>query len=937
MNVALEQSLETINHMCSFDISLNNIDNLIFILKRTEQKIYECRRQRMNELTQYQESCKEADSVYSYEENTSTGSKAQRRGMQQLNSREETRYGALSLSLTEPDNSHKSSFHLHEKNVGKYQGQIQEVAHWVELLTNVRPLHEKLMSPERKKKTPHEIEQLVVSKQERATKVRRALDLQRTERLARAAGGRCAIRKTAEHRRECMTRELHERHQRAEGLHKAHIEGVVQRATAENRKVDEVHFIQSLNNKNRKLCLQQRLNEADERRQALLQAAIHKNRENDSAVLWAQERKKAREDERRAKLRAEQQRKEEQHVKLEQRRAAMEREMSARRRERERRRVQRRADSANSDSRARALEERLKEATMRRLAHLENIKERAAITKDDRRDMLSPTMLDSVQPPLGIHQLARCLKESWTSIPLHEMHTEVVLTKEPEGVHEKRRVDNEMLSRRSQQLLLRFQLHTVPQFFAFTDDMALKTVQQMLNELLNAHKAKNITISNLIANHLVTWLQRQDQDGLKSFSHTGLFDKIVCSFINPASNHEQGISLDLKVELMSSIMRLVPLWCENESDFAFIAQLFRPVAYIFSDAIRTYDNVLKESVHMKGSADLDNILSMFLQTFTLDTQCTSMVIAVRADFSELLLLLGLFKQLQSIFGSSYHPHSTAPDCFPPTVEVGIRVVELVISMQCLLPTTSLPALHGEFSREGILLHSLRESNFCGLPSLLTVALLHAEGLLATADTQLQISIVEMLPPNFVPVATGILHTLNSAARLNFRAVQSILGAHSLRIETHHLFSFLISFCTEQHETSESISGLLAETLVFMGYFALMHSHNQEVLRWGKSPTLLQRLCSVPFSYFSDPKRIRLLYPTLISVCFQNELNREVLERETDLQLVLEFLHDEMKGGDAGIDDFHLQFSTDNEAYYKMNTRIPQCYWHQIDVFLSRKC
>lgn len=42
----------------------------------------------------------------------------------------------------------------------------------------------------------------------------------------------------------------------------------------------------------------------------------------------------------------------------------------------------------------------------------------------------------------------------------------------------------------------------------------------------------------------------------------------------------------------------------------------------------------------------------------------------------------------------------------------------------------------------------------------------------------------------------------------------------------------------------------------MGLFALLHSSNQDLLHWGTSPTILQRLSNLPFAYFSDPKMVR---------------------------------------------------------------------------------
>ena len=85
----------------------------------------------------------------------------------------------------------------------------------------------------------------------------------------------------------------------------------------------------------------------------------------------------------------------------------------------------------------------------------------------------------------------------------------------------------------------------------------------------------------------------------------------------------------------------------------------------------------------------------------------------------------------------------------------------------------------------------------------------------------------------------------------------VMGAPDLRVEVYHLISFLLSFCTHHWEGGAGASGtgrpavqaLLHEVLLLTGHFCLLQPPHQDILRWGKSPTILQKLCSVPFAYF----------------------------------------------------------------------------------------
>lgn len=84
----------------------------------------------------------------------------------------------------------------------------------------------------------------------------------------------------------------------------------------------------------------------------------------------------------------------------------------------------------------------------------------------------------------------------------------------------------------------------------------------------------------------------------------------------------------------------------------------------------------------------------------------------------------------------------------------------------------------------------------------------------------------------------------------------MMGAPDLRVEVYHLISFLLSFCTHHWEISgagassrPAVQALLHEVLLLTGHFCLLQPPHQDILRWGKSPTILQKLCSVPFAYF----------------------------------------------------------------------------------------
>ncbi|KAJ6418418.1 hypothetical protein OIU84_001731 [Salix udensis] len=104
-----------------------------------------------------------------------------------------------------------------------------------------------------------------------------------------------------------------------------------------------------------------------------------------------------------------------------------------------------------------------------------------------------------------------------------------------------------------------------------------------------------------------------------------------------------------------------------------------------------------------------------------------------------------------------------------------------------------------------LLSAISETGLVSLPSLLTAVLLQANNRLSSEQGSY------ILPSNFEEVATGVLKVLNNLALLDIVFMQRML-----------------------------VGFLLLECLSLLGYFALFHTENQAVLRWGKSPTILHK-------------------------------------------------------------------------------------------------
>ncbi|CAM9309487.1 unnamed protein product [Lampetra planeri] len=136
----------------------------------------------------------------------------------------------------------------------------------------------------------------------------------------------------------------------------------------------------------------------------------------------------------------------------------------------------------------------------------------------------------------------------------------------------------------------------------------------------------------------------------------------------------------------------------------------------------------------------------------------------------------------------------------------------------------------------------------------------------------------------IQVALQGIRFLNSFALLDLSAFQSVLGAEGLSLAFRHIVSSLLFYCT-QHSSED----LLHEVIICVGYFTVNHPDNQVIVQSGRQPSVLQKLCQLPFQYFSHPRLIRVLFPSLISACYNNSPNKVILQQEMSCVMLATFI------------------------------------------------
>jgi len=126
----------------------------------------------------------------------------------------------------------------------------------------------------------------------------------------------------------------------------------------------------------------------------------------------------------------------------------------------------------------------------------------------------------------------------------------------------------------------------------------------------------------------------------------------------------------------------------------------------------------------------------------------------------------------------------------------------------------------------------------------------------------------------------------------------VLSSPSNSDQIYHIFSYLLTYCTEYYDHSEDVRDLLQEVLItfradvqivlLVGYFTLNNPKNQEQMARGET-TIIQKLCNLPCSFIIEKSLKEILFPTLICATFQSRRNMDIVSREMSEELLLGFI------------------------------------------------
>ncbi|XP_071964782.1 S phase cyclin A-associated protein in the endoplasmic reticulum-like isoform X2 [Antedon mediterranea] len=193
-----------------------------------------------------------------------------------------------------------------------------------------------------------------------------------------------------------------------------------------------------------------------------------------------------------------------------------------------------------------------------------------------------------------------------------------------------------------------------------------------------------------------------------------------------------------------------------------------------------------------------------------------------------------------------------------------------------------------------------------------------------------------LPEHTLSVVNAGIRMLSNIALLDLTILQSALGEEGISLEFRHIATYLIWYCSHYVNYSD----LLHEVMLIVGYFTVFHHENQIIVQSGKTPTLLQQLCALPFQYFSDPRLMAILFPTLIACCHNNSENKIILEQEMSCMLLAIFIEEKLRDKEkakllpTAAKAKEKEKEKDGSTRMSLESRFPEKNWQEAISFFK---
>ncbi|KAM9091769.1 S phase cyclin A-associated protein in the endoplasmic reticulum isoform 4-T6 [Megaptera novaeangliae] len=791
-------------------------------------------------------------------------------------------------------------------------------------------MHEKLSSPSRKR-TIAESKKKHEEKQMKAQQLREKLREEKTLKLQKLLEREKDVRKWKEELLDQRRRMMEEKLLHAEFKREVQLQAIVKKAQEEEAKVNEIAFINTLEAQNKRHDVLSKLKEYEQRLNELQEERQRRQEEKQARDEAVQERKRALEAERQARVEELLMKRKEQEARIEQQRQEKEKAREDAARERARDREERLA--ALTAAQQEAMEELQKkiqlkhdESVRRHMEQIEQRKEKAAELSSGRH--ANTDYAPKLTPYERKKQCSLC------SVPISSevyLFSHIKGKKHQQAVRENSSIQGRELSDEEVEhlSLKKYIIDIVVESAAPPEPLKDGEERQK-----NKKKAKKIKARmNFRAKEYESLLETKNSGSDSPYK--AKLQRLAKDLLKQLQVQDSGSWANNKVSALDRTLGEVARILEKEvyvpdENNAILGRntnkqvfeglttgLLKVSAVVFGCLIANRPDGNSQPITPKISTQEMKSKPSQGDAFNSRVQ----------DLISYVVNIGLIDKLCGCFLSVQGPVDENPK-----MATFLQHAAGLLHEMCTLCFAVTGRSHSIFDNNRQdptgLTAALQATDLAGVLHMLYCVLFH--GTISDPGTS---SPKESYAQNTVQVAIQSLRFFNSFAALDLPAFQSIVGAEGLSLAFRHIASSLLGHCS--HVSCES---LLHEVIVCVGYFTVNHPDNQVIVQSGRHPTVLQKLCQLPFQYFSDPRLIKVLFPSLIAACYNNLQNKIILEQEMSCVLLATFIQDfAQTPGQADTQSYQPKGKClGSQDYLELANRFPQQAWEEARQFFLKK-
>ncbi|KAF0982560.1 hypothetical protein FDP41_011490 [Naegleria fowleri] len=721
---------------------------------------------------------------------------------------------------------------------------------------DIMSVRERLSSPSRRKLSPEDIRRRQEEKMARSAWNRQTKQIQQEVKFLREAEKQKEVLKKREKELEETKKRQEEKHERARKNNQIHIKKVMEEARKESEKVEEVKFIKSLEEEKNKFQLDQKLSASQERRereQNKIKVKCTKDLEKEKAAKL-----------RREQLEAERQKEIYESIKAKEKKGELikeKKEKESAERINKKVEYEKKIQKTKKESEltthllSEKLEKKLEAAEDRKTKTIETKKAKASIDLKK----VEEARKRAVSPPKTENSVV--LLPSSEEDPSHN-------TKKANKKFKKAKQKFLKAFESMEKKLLQIRPKTKPKTTLFK-----KTVQHI----------KDPTKPEVLISALLSISRITRNDSLEALRDEGALD-CVCLQMSQSKDAEER----------SAYIHALNTLCKNKENLIYINTTNSLICSILQTAI----DVGNQPSSLPELEMMIVIITKLLQTPTAEAVETEVMFKdYFIDFIVNTKLLDTIKaQVKYVDEISLQERSSFI----------LKSLELV-RVLTTFPYAKVRHLPVYVQKKGTevenLIDKFRKTNIIDILPVLSTMILANGPLRGNTKPEMNDLALKITFLTF--------RILNNLSCIDLDFVQKTLG-ETFQTELFHIIGYLLAyiesvnyepsivvydgFTSTTPNNKITIPDLLNEIILEIGYFCLECQSNQDMLHYhnGRNPTLLQRLISLPEKYYSEHQNRQILLPTLICAVFENDTNREILRKEMNTSILIQFIEQEVQ-------------------------------------------